>query len=111
MATLWQCAGVWRLKGAQLALQKAIAESRDLMIKREFERLEREFQALDQLSQLLSANGRTLKRFGGGEAKRTHALANQVAAYYQRYGELKRRLDADLLAADVPASLRTGQPG
>jgi len=31
MASVWQSADVWRLKGAQLALQKTIAESLQLL--------------------------------------------------------------------------------
>ncbi len=91
---IWQYATLWRLKGAERSLQQTIAQSRQLLLLIQYERLEREFAVLERLSSQMVAEAKRLGR--RPDPDETTRLANRFANYYRQFGAIKTQIEAEL---------------
>src|SRR5690242_31944 len=91
---LWRSPEVWRLATSQRSLREAIEQSRRQVSTLRFERLQREFVALQAIAKQIASEATHLR--GTLNAPATHALGNRVADYYRKYGDLEQRIEAEI---------------
>src|SRR5262249_39634457 len=91
---IYQTQGVWRLLGAQKALQRAIEDAGKLLDQTARERLKRQIQRLDARHAALRRDVALLRDRVVPDIAEQQRLATQIVELFQDVGRLEQQLDA-----------------